>query len=390
MKATGQDSSDNTSGKPRGTAWNRRRSYAYDIHGIVSVESPVHLPELERFQTEHLTNPDIRVAIGKPKHEGDGDSVAYQEVFGWWGFAISITRKPPTEVFVSRLVAFSPHVLYTNVVEPVLRWALVAKGYALIHAACVEKDGFAFLITARTDTGKTTTMLKILQQNSELGFMSDDLTVVSPHGDVMTYPKPLTISRHTLHAMPRNKLKLGQRVALIFQSRLHSRSGRKAGFTVARVGLPAATMNAVTQKAIPPPKYHVDALIPEVFLTKKAKLAELFIIERGGTGSRAVTHKEAMATLMENCEDAYGFPPYEAIAPFLQEANHVDLVELERAIIADAFEEIPASVHESDTLDWAERLPRYMDEAIDREVKEPEIVVGLADFEESMQTARNI
>ena len=383
--------------KSRITAPSRGREFfAYDIHGIVSVEASSQLPELKKFRVERVLNPDIRVHVGNTRLNGQKDAVAYREIFGRWGFAARISRGSITDISVSRLVAFSPHVLYTNVVEPVLRWTLAERGFALVHAACVEKDGLAFMVTARTDTGKTTTMLKILGNGGGFGFISDDLTLVNPEGDVLTYPKPLTISHHTLHATPKNHLSFGRRFALVFQSRLHSKSGRKTGFVLARSGLPAATMNAVVQKLIPPPKYFVETLIPEVHLSQKAKLAGLFIIERGGTGSESLPHKEAMTTLLENCEDAYGFPPYQAIAPFLQQSNGNNLIERERKIIADAFEGAPATVHRSETLDWAERLPRFIEEATrynaqQSEADEPEIIIDhnvLERDEEPIQSVR--
>ena len=95
----------------------------------------------------------------------------------------------------------SPHVLYTNCVEPVLRWHFAEHGIALVHAACVAVDDRAYLITARTDTGKTTTILKLLDAFPRAAFISDDLTLVAPDGTVASYPKPLTISQHTLHAV---------------------------------------------------------------------------------------------------------------------------------------------------------------------------------------------
>ena len=72
----------------------------------------------------------------------------------------------------------------------------VERGYALVHGACLVDGDDAYLITARTDTGKTTTMLKLLD-SLPYEFVSDDLTLVSPDGTVLPYPKPLTISSHT-------------------------------------------------------------------------------------------------------------------------------------------------------------------------------------------------
>jgi len=31
------------------------------------------------------------------------------------------------------MLRYSPHVLYTNVIEPLLRWTFVKRGYALVH-----------------------------------------------------------------------------------------------------------------------------------------------------------------------------------------------------------------------------------------------------------------
>ena len=351
--------------KMRITAPTRRRSlrFRYDIHGIITVESDAVLPELAKFRVRTTMSPDVRIEIGPTRLNGHEDSIAFRELLGDFGFATKIERGSTTNIAVSRLVARSPHVLYTNVVEPVLRWALVARGYALVHAACIERNGRAHMVTARTDTGKTTTMLKILSNSGGFGFISDDLTLITRDGDVLTYPKPLTISNHTMHATPRNHLTRKQRIGLTLQSRLHSRSGRKTGFALAGAGLPAATMNAIVQKLVPPPKYHVEELIPQVRLANQAKLAGLFIIERGGTGSDSMESSEALSTLLENCEDAYGFPPYHAIAGFLQTADGLDLASMEKQIIADAFEGVPASVHRSETLDWAERLPEYIDAA---------------------------
>src|SRR5918999_6356818 len=119
----------------------------------------------------------------------------------------------------SPLVGRSPHVLYTNVVEPILRWTFAERGYALVHAACLAEGERAVLVTARTDTGKTTTSLRILDREP-WAFLSDDLTLLTPDGRVLTYPKPLTISRHTLKAVKRPLLSRRERAGLLVQSRL--------------------------------------------------------------------------------------------------------------------------------------------------------------------------
>ena len=38
------------------------------------------------------------------------------------------------------LLVWSHHVLYTNMVEPLLRFMLVSRGYVLLHCAAVDSD----------------------------------------------------------------------------------------------------------------------------------------------------------------------------------------------------------------------------------------------------------
>jgi hypothetical protein len=261
-------------------------------------------------------------------------------------------------VSAAPVLRLSPHVLYTNVVEPILRWTFVRKGYALVHGACLAEDGRALLITARTDTGKTTTALKALESHP-YAFLSDDLTLVSADGQVRAYPKPLTISRHTLKAVRRALLSRRESAALVVQSRIHSRSGRRLAMLIARAHLPAATVNLIVQAIVPPPKYRVERLVPGVATATEARLAGMVVIQRDGEGAEALGARDALATLMDNSEDAFGFPPYTAIEGFLMnDGDGQDLRAAERRIVASALGNVPATLLRSRTMDWWCRLPQ--------------------------------
>jgi len=331
-------------------------THNYDIHGLVTVCSDGPLPELERFRVGvEFADPTIRVELGRVPRAPSDAAVRYSEL-GPFGFAARIESGDRVRVTATPMLRLSPHVLYTNVVEPILRWTFVRHGYALVHGACLAVGDQAILLTARTDTGKTTTLLKTLDRHQH-SFLSDDLTLVAPDGRVLTYPKPLTISRHTLHAVRTPLLSWPERAGLIVQSRLHSRSGRRFALLLARTHLPAATINALIQFLVPPPKYHVDRLVPGVAVAPQARLAGLVVIERGGTGEAQLTPDVALETLMRNCEDAYGFPPYAAIEAFLHSRDGDDLRAAEREIVARALGGLPATVMRSETMDWCERLP---------------------------------
>jgi len=348
---------------PRRVAGGRRAAWDYDIHGILTVESDVRLPELERFRVEELVEqPSVAVTTRRRAFASApaaaGVAVArlrYTETLRRLGFDVDVAIGERVQVSASRLLALSPHVLYTNFVEPILRWRFAERGYALVHAACIADGDRALLITARTDTGKTTTCLKALDA-APYGFLADDLTLLCPDGRVLAYPKPMTISRHTLHAVRSANLCRRERIALVLQSRLHSRSGRRFALLLARTHLPAATINAITQLVVPPPKYQVDRLVPDVRIAAEARVGALAIIQRGGVGDERLAAPEALATLLENCEDAYGFPPYPVIEHFLHSRDGARLKDVERSIVERALQGVQATLLRSETMDWASRL----------------------------------
>jgi dolichol-phosphate mannosyltransferase len=113
----------------------------------------------------------------------------------------------------------------------------------------------------------------------------------------------------------------------------------------------------VTQIVVPPPKYHVDRLVPEAKVAPEARLTALAIIQRGGVGDVKLDPEEALEILLSNCEDAYGFPPYSNIERFLHSRNGQDLKQVERDIIAKAFHNVPATLVRSETMDWWQRVP---------------------------------
>ena len=346
-----------------------KNTYSYNIHNIVTVVSEGVLPELEPFQMKNeILEPTIRVQVGTPRAAQPGEDqkryTHYKEIFGHLGFEVGIELGEPIAVVVSPALRRSPHVLYTNVIEPLLRWTFVKKGYALVHGATIAFGDKAYMITARTDTGKTTTLLKILayqrRNGDQAAFLSDDMTLVSPDGIALTYPKPLTISYHTLRAVNAETLTFKESLTLPFQSRIHSKSGRRLAFFISKTHLPAATINMITQMVVPPPKYFVNKLIPKVKLSRKANLTGMFIIERGEEDILAVENEEAMEILLQNCEDAYGFPPYEDMKEFFYLQDGVDLREKEHAIIRQALGELPATVIRSSTMNWWAQIPSYV------------------------------
>ncbi len=339
----------------------REGTYAYDVHGIIGVESEIRLHELEYFRVPELQqHPDIRLRQERRKKPRlSENAIRYDDGLGRFGFALSIVPGNCTEIQVSPLVRKSPHVLYTNIFEPLLRWAFVRKGYALVHGACIAFENQAVMVTAQTDTGKTSTILRAIE-NHAFAFLSDDMTILGRDGWLLTFPKPLTISAHTLKDLQGVNLLLGERIALQIQSRIHSRSARKIALWLSRSGLPVASLNAIVQILIPPPKYKIGRLIPDVRIAKCASLSHILQIERGPELRQDMELDEIVDALISNAEDAYGFPPYPELAGSLSMWRGEELRSHEREIIRGAVDGCRASCLRSRSYDWWKQLPEFV------------------------------
>ena len=245
----------------------------YDLHGIVTIGSDVVLPELAYFRKPKgvvdTTGPDIAIRVGKvgrPRsrtrlvRSTDGRTIRWEEQLGSGSANFAIHFGSQILVTTSKALARSPHVLYTNVVEALLRFVFVDRGYMLLHAACMDVDGRGVVLSARTDTGKTGTVLKLLR-TSQGRFLSDDMTIIDSSGVARSFPKPLTISQHTLRAINAGDLSRREWAWLRVQSRLHSKEGRGFAMKLADHNVPIMTINGWTQRIIPPPKYHVQRLV---------------------------------------------------------------------------------------------------------------------------------
>ncbi len=355
--------------RPKGTGY---LPYRYLIADLVSIGSQIRLPELEFFRAPRLGRDlDIEIRVGKVgparPHQraqllrfNEPPGVRYEEHLGHLGANFSIDLGDKIHVTVSKLLARSPHVVYTNILEALLRCEVASKGRMLLHSACVELDGVGVMMSARTDTGKTGTVLRLLRERGAR-FLSDDMTILSPDGTARCFPKPLTISNHTLRAVDPGDLSRTEWITLGLKSRLHSKGGRSVGLAMGEKNLPVMTANAITQFLVPPPKYNADRLVPcEVI--DETRVSEMFIIERGAPALSDIAIDQALDELVENTDDAYGFPPFRYLAPVLVVGGEAyqQLRERERDVLRSALREMRVRRVASDSFGWADEIPKLV------------------------------
>ena len=344
-------------------------AYNYDVHGFASVASEVWLPELKHFSVESLScGADVEIRVDdlrmRPRRRIDVDEspgvMLYTEHLGRMGANFRVEIFDRVRVTVTPLLARSPHVVYTNVVEALLRFVLASHDLALLHSATVVLDGRGVMLSAHTDTGKTATILRMLREHGGV-FLSDDMTIVSPDGLVYSYPKPLTISHHTLSAIDGVLQSWTERMTLRLKSSIHSKSGRGTGLRLARMNLPIMSINAITQTVVPPPKYAVDSLVP-CTIGVSSRPRHLFLIARGPQRDEAVEPAQALTELIENTDDAYGFPPFQRLAPVVALAgeSYPALRRRERSIIKQMLSGMSVRRVVRDDFSWADYIPSYL------------------------------
>jgi dolichol-phosphate mannosyltransferase len=343
------------------------RVHWYDIAGVVGIESQVALPELGSFATASLEQPaDITIRVGsvgggprwRPLVTHGPGFVAYDEHLGPAAGNFRLNFNKQIEVVVAPLLARSPHVVYTNVVEALLRFVLVSRDHILLHSATIQLGNRGIMLTARTDTGKTGTVLRLLRDH-EGAFLSDDMTIVAPGGLALSYPKPLTISSHTLAAVNFGALSPTERVKLSLQSRVHSRAGRSVGSRLGEMNLPIMALNALTQLVVPPPKYMINRLLPCQF-ARTTTVHDLFVIERGPADLEELDLECAAEIMLENTDDAYGFPPFRYFAPAIKVdgRNYRALRKREAELLAEFLRTVRARRLVRDDFSWPDAIAR--------------------------------
>ena len=181
----------------------------------------------------------------------------------------------------SSMLARSPHVAYTNIIEALLRCVVAARGAMLLHSACVEIDGRGVMLSrAHRHREDRHRLAAAARARRAVPVRRHDGRWM-PDGTAHCFPKPLTISHHTLRAVDPGDLPRTEWLALGLQSRLHSKGGRGIGMRLGEMNMPIMTANALTQIAGPAAEVRRRPARRLRDRSASTKVEELFIIERG-------------------------------------------------------------------------------------------------------------
>lgn len=325
----------------KGLSWQQPTIW-YDVHGIVGIESQVTLPELDYFRTAvPPTHVDIRVRVdrhGTPSRQPG--AIFFSERLSRFGFGVAIMPAAQTEIVVSPVLQKAPFALYKSILEPVLRWVLLRKGYALAPGAGVAFGDTAVLLTTDADRGKTATALALVSQQGA-AFLGDDGVIVDEAGNVYAFPRPITVSPY-LGQTAVDALPWSARWRLRLQTLIYTRSGRRAGLWLSQRSWPVATLNLFLQRLIAPPKVPMQALFPTAEIAPGARLAHFVKLETGDMLREEMAAETAVAFWQQQCGQITGFPPYHLLTEQLFARADGDLHTREQQILAAA---VPDRAH---------------------------------------------
>ena len=81
-----------------------------------------------------------------------------------------------------------------------LQVALGERRFLLLHAACVERDGRALILTGESGSGKST--LSALLMESGWRFLGDEFVLIDPEtGAAMPFPRPVSLKNASIAAL---------------------------------------------------------------------------------------------------------------------------------------------------------------------------------------------
>lgn len=183
--------------------------------------------ELRGFRTGRRIDPDFIVTLGGFQRE-ERDCYLLDDRFyvgrdyfycrdRWryacWELELSGLEKPPMRV---RLNANLPGWLVVPelIIYPLIWFHLNLKGFPVVHASAVARDGKAYLFAGREAAGKTTVALGLLDRGFQL--LSDHFVILG-RGEALGFPSPLHILDYNL--LPQVWARMGTRERLLLRLR---------------------------------------------------------------------------------------------------------------------------------------------------------------------------
>jgi len=311
----------------------KRESIYYSLHDILTIKTNTEILIPDYFKKEEVKDdfaPDIEISQQDLNFDRPEERKKRSGAFFYWAEnkALFIDYEAPllnAKMIIEDLAgktkirftkAFIKHGNLSQLFETLLSIKLVQKGYAIVHTACLNHHGDALLFTALRDTGKTSTVLSLLD-GKDFRFMSDDLTILSKSGEAYSYPRKVNISPYTLSGnimVPSNDLK----------SKIKRRMA-KSRFEILFGDVLHITMGDRRE-------------VPRELIEDKGVVKKIFVIGGGEEEIRKIGNKEVARKILVNTLELYNpFRVYSLNFYYhIFDFNIFDIFDEQRKIVEEA------------------------------------------------------
>jgi len=191
----------------------------YNIHDIIKfkvianrVSRRMNI-EYKNFESRETDDPDFTVYLGDFTPSNEGCSILDNTYYikkdyiyckdsykiGRWEIEVSGLEKKGTMIKLStNLVGTIAADMFicAFIIDFLIRFKMEEKGYSVVHASSVSKDGHAYLFPSQSGAGKTTTAVYFAEKG--YNFLGDDFVMLY-NGEVISYLTPLNIFAYNLN-----------------------------------------------------------------------------------------------------------------------------------------------------------------------------------------------
>lgn len=185
----------------------------YSIHNLLKIATNVDIPVPEYFKLQKpIRNPDVEILQVPLGFKKSKENVLMRTNYYFWrkkntlfiDFNVANAKLAIEDIFgktrircTKALRKLSTKESWNRLVEAVLWFKLIKRGYTFVHAGALSYNGKeGVLIAAPADTGKTSTVLSLLS-TGRFGFMTDDAVLLG-NGFAYSYPEKVKVSPYTL------------------------------------------------------------------------------------------------------------------------------------------------------------------------------------------------
>lgn len=344
-----------------------RRSYDFDLHGIVGVRlldaepedlaTVTHqlgplLRDLEREPDVHVRFVD-RATSRAVTHVGLGDTGYNAEGFfvlrGRGGAAAraripfaDIGHRP--EIVCERAMPAVPHLL------AIVNLTALAAGILPLHASAFNVDGRGVLVTGWAKSGKTESLLAAVRAGGE--YIGDEWVYLTPENEMLGVPEPIRVWAWHLEQLPEvlGRRSLRDRGRLATWRGLDSLVSRGAALTLPGTGLASKAAPLVGRQAylqVPP----AELFGPDRVALRGSLDATVLVLSHDDedivirrAGAREVSGRMAASLLDERSPFLAHYRQFRYAFP--EQSSHAveNASRREMRLLAELFDDRPAGV----------------------------------------------